>query len=88
MEQYYYRSLNKEEQSAYHAMLSGFQDISSSFPVLRLENETLAKIYAFVRMDHPELFYLTGYKYRFYPDSAYVELLPEYLFEKKIDRKR
>lgn len=81
--QYYYGHLNKQEQAVYLAMLEGFRQVSPSFPVLRLENESLAKAYAFLRMDHPELFYLTGYRYRYYQDSVYCDLLPEYMFEKK-----
>ncbi len=83
MEYYYYERLNKPAQAAYHHMLEGFRSIASSFPVLRLEGAQLAEVYAAVRFDHPEIFYLTGYKYRYYQDSEYVELLPEYMFEKK-----
>ena len=35
-----------------------------------------------LRLDCPEIFYAVGFQYRFYPDSAKVELVPEYLFEK------
>ena len=31
---------------------------------------------------HPEIFWATGYKYRYYPESANLVFLPEYLFEK------
>lgn len=34
------------------------------------------------RLDHPEIFWATGYKYRYYPESANLVFLPEYLFGK------
>lgn len=35
-----------------------------------------------LRLDCPELFYVTGFSYRVHPAAATVELLPQYLFDK------
>ena len=82
MEAYYYQHLTKPQQAAYHAMKVGFTALSPAFPVPRLENRELSDIFFQLRLDCPEIFYVTGFSYRFAPGAETVELLPEYLFEK------
>lgn len=82
MEAYYYHHLTKAGQLAYHAMKTGLISLAPSFPVPKLEGRELADIFFKLRLDCPEIFYVTGFHYRFYPDSANVEFIPEYLFEK------
>ena len=79
---YYYNQLNKEQQKAYYAMKSGLQSLAASFPVPRLSAKELVDIYFMVRLDCPEIFYSVKFSYKYYPDSEYVELKPEYLFPK------
>ena len=82
MEQYYYATLNKAEQSSYNAIKAGLQSLALSFSVPLLENKALSDVFMKVRLDHPELFYAGTFQYRYYPDSGNAELVPEYLFEK------
>ena len=82
MEQYYYATLNKAEQSSYNAIKAGLQSLALSFSVPLLENKALSGVFMKVRLDHPELFYAGTFQYRYYPDSGNAELVPEYLFEK------
>ena len=82
MEAYYYQHMSKPRQAAYHAMKTGFAALSPAFPVPRLDNRELSDIFFQLRLDCPEIFYVTGFTYRFYPGSDHVELIPEYLFEK------
>ncbi len=82
MEPYYYLHMSKVHQSAYHAMKAGLQSLAPSFPVPRLEGRELADIFFRLRLDCPEIFWATGFHYRFYPDSTNVEFIPEYLFDK------
>lgn len=82
MEAYYYQRLSKPQQAAYHAMKSGFTALSPAFPVPKLENRELSEIFFKLRLDCPEIFYVTSFSYRFYPGADHVELVPEYLFEK------
>lgn len=81
-ETYYYDQLNKDQQKVYYAIRQGLLDMAPSFPVLRLDQRQLSDIYFMVRMDHPMIFWSVTFKYRYYPDSSYVELIPEYLFPK------
>ena len=74
--------LDKQQQAAYRDMKAGLQALAPSFLVTRLENRVLGDIFFQLRLDCPEIFYAVGFQYRFYPDSAKVELVPEYLFEK------
>ena len=82
MEAYYYQHLPKPQQAAYHAMKTGFAALSPGFSVRRLENRELSDIFFRLRLDCPEIFYVTGFTYRFTPGAENVELLPEYLFDK------
>ena len=82
MEAYYYQRMSKAHQAAYHAMKTGFTALSPSFVVPKLENRELSEIFFKLRLDCPDIFYVTGFTYRFYPGADHVELVPEYLFEK------
>ena len=82
MEPYYYLHMNKVHQTAYHAIKTGLLALAPSFPVPRLEGRELADIFFQLRLDCPEIFWATGFRYRFYPDSTNVEFIPEYLFDK------
>ena len=82
MEPYYYSHMNKAHQAAYHAIKTGLLALAPSFPVPRLEGRGLADVFFQLRLDCPEIFWATGFHYRFYPDSTNVEFIPEYLFDK------
>ena len=82
MEADYYQQMGKAHQAAYHAMKTGFTALSPAFPVPRLEAAELSDIFFKLRLDCPEIFYVTGFSYRFYPNASNVEMVPEYLFEK------
>ena len=76
MEAYYYQHMSKPHQAAYHAMKTGFTALYPSFSVPRLENRELSDIFFRLRLDCPEIFYVTGFTYRFAPGAENVELLP------------
>ena len=80
---WYFEQLNKEQKQAYHAIKNGLTSLAPSFPVPRLSGEELSNLYFLVRLDHPEIFYSVTFTYRYYPDSGFVEMTPEYLFKKK-----
>lgn len=83
MENYYYNRLSKPQQAAYHAILKGLTALAPSIQVPRLDNKDLSEVYFLLRLDHPEMFYSATYKYRYYEHADSIELIPEYLFEKK-----
>lgn len=82
MEPYYYNKMTKQQQAAYHAILQGVLAISDEFQIPRLEAEDLYNVFFRLRLDHPEIFWVPGYKYKYYPDSPNLIFVPEYLFEK------
>ena len=82
MEQYYYNRMNKIEQAVYHALYQGFLNIDEEIQIPRLEGEALYNVFFKLRLDRPEIFWATGYKYKYYNDSPNLIFVPEYLFEK------
>lgn len=82
MELYYYSHMNKLQQSVYQAMTAGLTTLEPSFLVLRLDNRELSDIFFKLRLDQPEIFYAVSFRYRTYPDSSNVQIIPEYLFDK------
>ena len=83
MEQYYYNHMNKAQQAAYHSILSGVKNLSDEFQIPALEGEELYNVFFQMRLDHPEIFWVSSYKYRYYKDSPNLIFIPEYLFDKK-----
>ncbi len=82
MEPYYFQHMSKQHQSVYHAMKAGLLALAPVIPVDRLDGKALSEILLQLRLDCPEIFYVTGFSYRFHPEGSTVELLPEYLFDK------
>lgn len=82
MEPYYFSRMSKTEQAVYHAMKAGFTELTPSFLVPRMEARELAEIFFRMRLDYPEIFFGVGFRYRSYPGSGNLEIIPEYLFEK------
>ena len=82
MEPYYYSKMNKVQQAAYHAIRQGLLEISDSIQIPGMEAEELYNVFFRLRLDHPEIFWVTGYKYRYYKDSPNIIFIPEYLFDK------
>ena len=82
MEPFYYNHMNKNQQAAYRAMQQGLTNLSDEFQIPRLEGKDLSNVFFELRLDHPEIFWASGFKYRYYPDSPNLILIPEYLFDK------
>lgn len=83
IQEYYFQQMNKVQQAVYRAMLDGFLAIAPEFAVLRLEDRELTDILFRLRLDHPEIFYVGGFGYRYTDVSDYVQFIPKYMFEKK-----
>ena len=83
MEQYYYNHMNKAQQAAYHSILSGVKNLADEFQIPALEGEELYNVFFQMRLDHPEIFWVSSYKYRYYKDSPNLIFIPEDLFDKK-----
>ena len=74
--------MNKIEQAVYHALYQGFLNIDEEIQIPRLEGEALYNVFFKLRLDHPEIFWATGFKYRYYQESPNIQFLPEYLFDR------
>lgn len=82
MEPFYYNHMNKNQQAVYRAMQQGLTNLSDEFQIPRLEGKDLSNVFFELRLDHPEIFWASGFKYKYYPDSPNLILIPEYLFDK------
>ena len=83
MNRYYYKQMNRQQQSVYHSMLEGFEAIVPSFPVLNLSMQELSDVFFRLRLDHPWIFYVTGFSCRCVRGAETMQLIPVYMFEKK-----
>lgn len=75
--------MNKAQKAAYHSILSGVKNLADEFQIPALEGEELYNVFFQMRLDHPEIFWVSSYKYRYYKDSPNLIFIPEYLFDKK-----
>ena len=82
MEPFCYNKMNKLQQAVYHGMLQGINALESEIQIPRIDGRELYDIFFQMRLDHPEVFWATGYQYRYYDNSSNLILLPEYLFDK------
>ena len=69
MEQYYYNHMNKPQQAAYHSIFVGVKNLSDEIQVPALSGEELYNIFFQMRLDHPEIFWVTNFKYRYYKEK-------------------
>ena len=82
MEPFYYSKMNKMQQAAYHAICQGIMQMEKEIQVPRMSGEELYNVFFQMRLDHPEIFWATGFKYRYYQESPNIQFLPEYLFDR------
>lgn len=82
MEPYYYSQLNKQQQRIYQVIKNNLESFSQSFDVPKIEGTELSDIFYKLRLDCPEIFYVSTYQYSFYADSTLVKFKPVYLFDK------
>lgn len=81
-EVFYYQHLNKQQQLIYHAFMKGAQSLEAEFLVPRCEMGELYDIFFRMRLDHPEIFWVSGFRCKYYADSPNLIVVPEYLFQK------
>ncbi len=73
--------MNRLEREAYEAMLAGFDALA---PAIRVPYSRggLGDVLFRLKLDKPEIFFVTGGSYRYTQGADYMELLPEYMFDK------
>lgn len=83
MEAYYYERLDKARKSVYYALYTGLKALQPAIDTPRTDAKTLGDLYGLIRMDHPEVFYSTTFRWRAAPQADTITVLPAYLFDKK-----
>ena len=79
----YYRSrLAPAERQAYDAMTAALLALEESARVPLLPMETLSDLFFCLRLDHPQVFYVSGFSLRRIPQSASGEVIFQYEFKK------
>lgn len=71
-------------------MLHGLMELSDEFLIPQVpttDGNWLYDVFFQLRLDHPEIFWAVGFKYRYYKDSPNLILIPEYIFDKNKIRK-
>ena len=84
-EEYYYGKMPKDKQNVYRAMLHGLMELSDEFLIPQVpttDGNWLYDVFFQLRLDHQEIFWAVGFKYRYYKDSPNLILIPEYIFDK------
>lgn len=71
MEPFYYNHMDKERQAVYRAMRQGLLSLADSFQIPRIDGHALSDIFFELRLDHPEIFWVSSFKYRYFADSAF-----------------
>ena len=73
--------MDRSERTAYEAMLAGFDSLAPSIRV-PYSRSGLGDVLFRLKLDNPEIFFVTGCHYRYAQGADYMELLPEYMFDK------
>ena len=71
--------------SVFSVMLHGLMELSDEFLIPQVpttDGNWLYDVFFQLRLDHPEIFWAVGFKYRYYKDSPNLILIPEYIFDK------
>ena len=79
---YYYDHMTKPKQAAYRSMLAGLTELTDSIQLPLLDAKELSEVFLLLRLDHPELFWASGFHFLHYQDSPNLIMKPEYLFDK------
>lgn len=78
---YYFECLSKEEAAVYDTLLSGFLHYSKEIACHGCTVSQVQKIYHFLKLDVPELFYIKNIRIRYFTEKAsYCAVIPEYRF--------
>ena len=77
--------MSKDKQNVYRAMLHGLMELSDEFLIPQVpttDGNWLYDVFFQLRLDHPEIFWATSFKYKFFKGSPNYIFIPEYIFEK------
>ena len=72
MEPYYYQQMNKQRQVVYHAILQGITALADEFQIPAIDGSELYDVFFQLRLDHPEIFWATSFKYKFLSRNIFL----------------
>lgn len=78
---YYYSLLNEENKKAYDELYDGFSNMKDSFKISKVNSTDLEKIFEYLMLDNPLIFYLNSYTY--YIGLNDIKIKPDYLFSQE-----
>lgn len=70
---YAYEQLDEEEQLVYSEILGILKNMQSDVQVSTIDTERIDKVFSCVMLDHPEIFYITGYSITKYTRGSKLE---------------
>ena len=82
MAAHYEGQLQRSARDTYGAMRKGFAAVDKGVSVPTVDIREASEVYTRLRLDHPELFYLTGFHLRMMPGAEKSEAVADYLFDK------
>jgi len=71
--EYFYGQLNEEEKEVYRALYKAFSSVGSGNEIPTISEERMNRVANYVRMDHPELFYVETMGYTHYTMGGQVQ---------------
>ncbi len=80
---WYLSTLDGDEYTAYTEILDGLLSLSGGIRVPKMEYKRISDIFAMVKLDRPEIFYVSGHSFRSPVGAGYTEVIPEYHFPVK-----
>ena len=83
MEAYYYIKMNKQEKAVYQAMKIGMLDTKEYVTVPEMEIKRIYEIFLKIRLDCPEIFWVSEFHCRSHKDAHHVQVVFHYIFSGK-----
>lgn len=71
--EYYFTLLSDEEKKVYNVMYEAFSNVESGNAIPTLDEATMNKVAGYLRMDHPEFFYLESMGYTHYTKGGVIQ---------------
>lgn len=71
--EYYFSLLSEEERKVYNVMYEAFSKVESGNIMPTMDDATMNKIAGYIRMDHPEFFYVESMGYTHYTKGGVIQ---------------
>ena len=82
MYQYYFSLLNAEQKNIYKSLLNGIHSFSSEIKIPLRPADEISKIFGYIRLDNPMIFYVSSYRYTSELHRQRITFMPDYKYSK------